>query len=242
MTRLSKWPFCQWEGVKRCNIHTIPHKILNRINYNSITIIKKNPRPGNCGFKISLLFLSLAGPPMWSRDCSVTSPTSNHKPDPSPCFVPGPRHSNKSGNKCEIHPPSKYSDMFTTTFVQHPSSAVNKAHYIRVLRQAPASATPHACIVVHKWQQRMTLKRSLFIFNLRAQKKYSCSFITLRLNHWCHMDYFNNALPTFLGHKTFQLCCWLCRVRKLTDFIKNILICVLKMNEGFTGLEQHEVE
>ncbi len=26
------------------------------------------------------------------------------------------------------------------------------------------------------------------------------------------------------------------------DFIKNILICVPKMNEGLTGLEQHEGE
>ncbi len=32
------------------------------------------------------------------------------------------------------------------------------------------------------------------------------------------------------------------RVRKLLDLIKNILICVPKMNEGLTGLEQHEVE
>ncbi len=30
-------------------------------------------------------------------------------------------------------------------------------------------------------------------------QKYSCSFIKLRLNHWCHMDYFNNVLTTFLG-------------------------------------------
>ncbi len=29
-----------------------------------------------------------------------------------------------------------------------------------------------------------------------------------------------------------QLHCCLCRVRKLSDFIKNILICALKMNEG----------
>ncbi len=28
----------------------------------------------------------------------------------------------------------------------------------------------------------------------------------------------------------------------LSDFIKNILICVLKMNEGLTGLERHESE
>jgi len=27
-----------------------------------------------------------------------------------------------------------------------------------------------------------------------------------------------------------------------SDFIKNILICVPKMNEGFTGVERHEGE
>ncbi len=27
---------------------------------------------------------------------------------------------------------------------------------------------------------------------------------------------------------------------ELSDFIKNILICVPKMNEGLTGLERHE--
>jgi len=31
-------------------------------------------------------------------------------------------------------------------------------------------------------------------------------------------------------------------VIQLSDFIKNILICVLKMNESLTGLEQHEGE
>ncbi len=31
-------------------------------------------------------------------------------------------------------------------------------------------------------------------------------------------------------------------VRKLSDFIKNILICVPKKNEGFTGVERHEGE
>ncbi len=30
------------------------------------------------------------------------------------------------------------------------------------------------------------------------------------------------------------------RARKLSDFIKNILICVPKMKEGLMGLEQHE--
>ncbi len=30
--------------------------------------------------------------------------------------------------------------------------------------------------------------------------------------------------------------------QKILDFIKNILICVPKMNEGLTGLEGHEGE
>ncbi len=32
------------------------------------------------------------------------------------------------------------------------------------------------------------------------------------------------------------------RVRELSEFMKNILICVPKMNEGLTGLEWHEGE
>ncbi len=34
----------------------------------------------------------------------------------------------------------------------------------------------------------------------------------------------------------------LCRERNLLGFIKNILICVQKMNEDLTGLEQHKGE
>ncbi len=41
---------------------------------------------------------------------------------------------------------------------------------------------------------------------------------------------------------TCQLRCCLWRVRKLSDFIKNIFICVPKMNEGLTGLERHKGE
>ncbi len=43
-------------------------------------------------------------------------------------------------------------------------------------------------------------------------------------------------LYIFLDLGTFQLCCCLWRVRYLSDFIKNILICAPKMNEGLTGL------
>ncbi len=47
------------------------------------------------------------------------------------------------------------------------------------------------------------------------------------------MDYFNDVLTRFVT---------LCRVRELFDFIKNNLICVLKMNEGLAGLERQEGE
>ncbi len=54
------------------------------------------------------------------------------------------------------------------------------------------------------------------------------------------MDYFNDVLTTFLGLGTFQLCCCLWSLRKLLDFIKNILICVPKMNKFLMDLERHE--
>ncbi len=48
------------------------------------------------------------------------------------------------------------------------------------------------------------------------------------------MDYFNDVRTTFLGLECVS--CIAIRVRKLSDFIKNILICVLKMNEGLMSL------
>ncbi len=54
------------------------------------------------------------------------------------------------------------------------------------------------------------------------------------------MDFFNDVLNTFLVLGMFQLHCCLRRVRKLSDLIKNTLNCGPKMNEGLTGLEQHE--
>ncbi len=54
------------------------------------------------------------------------------------------------------------------------------------------------------------------------------------------MDYFNDILTTFLSlERVSSAAVW---VRKLSDFIKNILICVLMMNEGIMGLEHHEGE
>ncbi len=53
-------------------------------------------------------------------------------------------------------------------------------------------------------------------------------------------DYFNDVLTMFLCLDLYPCCLW--RVRELSDFIRNIFICVLKMNGGLTGLERHEGE
>ncbi len=100
----------------------------------------------------------------------------------------------------------------------------------------------HVCVVVLSIMTEDVTWRWKSSFLFSVHKKYSRSFVKLRLNHWCHVDYFTNVLAKFLGLKTFLLRCCLWRFRKLLDFIKKILICVLKMNEGFTGLERHEGE
>ncbi len=46
----------------------------------------------------------------------------------------------------------------------------------------------------------------------------------------------------FYNRNHCQLHCCLCRFRKLSDFIKNYLICVPKHNECLTGLERYEAE
>ncbi len=56
------------------------------------------------------------------------------------------------------------------------------------------------------------------------------------------MDYFNKVLTSLLGLEHGSCVAVYCRVRKLSDFFKSILIRVPKMNEGFTGLERHEGE
>ncbi len=48
------------------------------------------------------------------------------------------------------------------------------------------------------------------------------------------MNYFNYVLTTFLGLETFSFIA-LYGGSEALGFIKNILICVPKMNEGLTG-------
>ncbi len=56
------------------------------------------------------------------------------------------------------------------------------------------------------------------------------------------MDYYNYLLATFLNLDRVRNLAVYGRVRELSDCIKNILICVPKMNKGLTGLERDEGE
>ncbi len=48
-------------------------------------------------------------------------------------------------------------------------------------------------------REEKKLLNEVIIFVYFAHKKSSCSFVKLWLNHWRHMDYFNDVLTTFLG-------------------------------------------
>ncbi len=56
------------------------------------------------------------------------------------------------------------------------------------------------------------------------------------------MVFFNDVLTTFLGLDRGRALAVCGRARELLEYIKNILIFVLKMNEGLMGLERHEGE
>ncbi len=56
-----------------------------------------------------------------------------------------------------------------------------------------------------------------------AHKKYSRNFIKLRLNLWCHMDYFTDILNNFLDLGTLQLRCCLWENQRAIRFHKKYL-------------------
>ncbi len=99
--------------------------------------------------------------------------------------------------------------------------------YIRT--PATASAAPHMVLlwmVVENDTEEKELLIKVVIFVFFVHKKYSRIFIKLRLNHWCHMGYFNNVLTMFLGLNVVIIL----QGQKALGFHKNILICVIKMN------------
>ncbi len=53
------------------------------------------------------------------------------------------------------------------------------------------------------------------------------------------MDYFGDVFNTFLGLDSVIYLAVNGTVKSLPVFIQNILNCVLKTNEDFTGLERH---
>ncbi len=79
--------------------------------------------------------------------------------------------------------------------------------------------------------------KSLFLFYFR--KKYSRRFITLWLNHWWQMKYSGDAFHTFMDLDSAIYLAVNGTVTSLLVFIQNILNCVLKTNEAFTGSERH---
>ncbi len=83
------------------------------------------------------------------------------------------------------------------------------------------------------------LLNKVVIFVFFAYKKYSRSFIMLWLNHWWQMDYFDDVFHTFLGLDSGIYLAVNGTVTSFPVFIQNILNCVPKTNEAFTGLEQH---
>ncbi len=54
------------------------------------------------------------------------------------------------------------------------------------------------CALNSDTEEKKSLNK-VIIFVFFAHTKYSRSFIKLMLNHWCHMNYFNDVLTTFLG-------------------------------------------
>ncbi len=56
------------------------------------------------------------------------------------------------------------------------------------------------------------------------------------------MDYLTNLHAMFLDVDRVNYIAVYGRVRQLSECIKNILICVPKMNGGLMGLERHEGE
>ncbi len=83
-------------------------------------------------------------------------------------------------------------------------------------------------------EKKLFNKVVIFVF-----KKLTCSFIKLKLNH-CHMDYFNDVIATFLGLEHVSFVGVYSGSKSSWHFIKNILNCVPKMNEGLKGLERHD--
>ncbi len=80
--------------------------------------------------------------------------------------------------------------------------------------------------------------KSLFCF-LCTEKKSSRCFIKFRLNHWWQMAYYDDTFHTCMDLDSIIYYAINEKVTISPVVIQNILNCVPKMNETFTGLERH---
>ncbi len=89
-----------------------------------------------------------------------------------------------------------------------------------------------------QWRRREELLNKVVIFVFGAQNKYSRSFVKLRFNHWCPMDYFpRNISVTFLsmqGQKAlrfhqniYRVLAWNSRWRSLIGLTQSDLMTSL---------------
>ncbi len=73
-----------------------------------------------------------------------------------------------------------------------------------------------------QWRRDDELWNKIILF-FSYLKKYSCSFITFRLNHWWQMDYFNDVFHTFLCLDCVIYLAVNGTVTRLPVFIQNML-------------------
>ncbi len=83
---------------------------------------------------------------------------------------------------------------------------------------------PHTCGSLVNARRLTRMRRNCWIKMYFAHKKYSHTFIKLRLNYWCYMDYFINVFITFLGLEHVSSVA-VCRVRKLWFHQKYLNLC-----------------
>ncbi len=78
------------------------------------------------------------------------------------------------------------------------------------------------------WHGGDELLNKVIISVFFVHTKYSRGFVRLRLNHWCHLDYFTNLIAMFLSLDCVNYIAVYGKDRELSEFIKNILICFSK--------------
>ncbi len=101
--------------------------------------------------------------------------------------------------------------------VQPPCYVINVTNSVRSL---------HSVDTLQKWHysdaEETNCRIKSYFFSL-CLKKYSCSFITFRLNHWWQMDYFNDVFHTFLCLDSVIYLAVNGTVTRLPVFIQNML-------------------